>query len=176
MGSQAVRLCRGFQGDETKILLRDLMTSPEDFVMAIERYSCSIVSIIGWGRRIDKMNDYVAQKALEFMGVVDFTIPGYSLMETLPFLVALPWFINPLPAIILKAAKQLQRYFFTLSKDAYEAGSIDCFAKRLFEDPNASKLSQAEVASLTANLIGGGVDTTSSSELNLLPVLQENIS
>ncbi|KXT04600.1 hypothetical protein AC578_8685 [Pseudocercospora eumusae] len=63
VGTQAVRAYRDFQSSETKILLEDLLTRPENYIPAIERYSCSIVSIFGWGRRIKDINDPVASAA-----------------------------------------------------------------------------------------------------------------
>jgi hypothetical protein len=60
VGVQAVKRHRDAQDDENKIMLLDLLVQPEDFVAAIERYSCSIASIVGWGRRIHKMNDPLA--------------------------------------------------------------------------------------------------------------------
>ena len=168
VGSQAVRKHRGFQGDETKILLRDLLQQPDDFVMAIERYSCSNVSIIGWGRRIDKINDYVAQRALEFMEGVDFVVPGHFIMEVLPWIAKLPRWIYPTPTKMVAAASKLQRYFFDLSVEASKFEEVDSFAKSVLSDQKANDLTDDEVANLTANLIGGGVDTTSATMISLI--------
>lgn len=69
VGSQNIQKAsvRAAQSNETKVLTRDLLLRPDDYVPAIERYSCSVVSILGWGRRIDRINDYVAQQALAVM-------------------------------------------------------------------------------------------------------------
>lgn len=146
------------------------MNEPDRFVMSIERYSCSVVSIIGWGRRIDKINDYVAQCALKVMESVDLVIPGLFIMESIPWLARLPrWldWIHPFPKQLLAIAKHTQRYFVALSKEATKAGE-DNFAKRLFREKQESGLSDDEIAGLTANLIGGGVDTTSSSIITFI--------
>jgi|SRR5277367_1606093 len=77
VGSQAVRSHAKFQRDEANLLMLDLLNDNEDYVMAIERYSCSVVSIIGWGRRIDRKNDYVVQQALMIMDQgVNMQVPG----------------------------------------------------------------------------------------------------
>jgi cytochrome P450 len=148
-------------------LLKDLLETPNDYVMAIERYSCSVVSIIGWGRRIEKMNDYVAQTALSFMEVVDMVVPGVYLMEAVPWLAKLPPWIYPLPTIIRQSSLHLQRYFYALSKEGAEAPQTN-FAQRLLAEQQKIGLRDAEIASLTANLIGGGVDTTSSSMISFI--------
>ncbi|KAK5049950.1 hypothetical protein LTR84_004069 [Exophiala bonariae] len=167
VGSHAIRQHRDFQSDESKILLRDLLEKPDDFVMSIERYSCSVVSIIGWGRRIERMNDYVAQCALGFMEGVDYIIPGLFIMEAVPFLAKLPGWIYPLPSKIFNTAKHFQRYFYALSKEGSEYEK-DNFAKMLLAQQEKTQLTNEEVAGMTANLIGGGVDTTSSSTISFV--------
>lgn len=135
--------------------------------MAIERYSCSTVSIIGWGRRIDQINDYVAQTALGFMEGVDLIIPGLFIMEAVPALARLHRWIYPLPSKILQGAKAFQRYFYALSQESTEFPEEN-FAKRILREQEQIGLSNAEVACMTGNLIGGGVDTTSSSTLSFV--------
>jgi hypothetical protein len=66
-----------FQVDESRVLIKDILDHPEDFVMAIERYSCSVVSIIGWGRRISRKDDPIVDRALEFMHTAaQIFVPG----------------------------------------------------------------------------------------------------
>lgn len=143
------------------------MERPDDFVQAVERYSCSVVSIIGWGRRIDRMNDYVAQCALGFMEAVDYIVPGQFIMEAIPFLSSLPGWLYPLPSKILNSARLFQRYFYALCQEGAELEGEN-FAKRLLAEQTKTNMSNAEIACLTGNLIGGGVDTTSSSTLSFI--------
>jgi cytochrome P450 len=169
-GSQAIRPWRAIQANESKILIRDLMDKPDDFVMAIERYSCSIVSVIGWGRRIDRINDYVAQMALKVMEGVDLIIPGLFLVESIPLLNRLPaWlsWIYPMPRQAQKGARISQRYFVALSKEGAQAPE-DNFAKRLFLEREKESITEAEISTLTSNLIGGGVDTTSGTMISFI--------
>ncbi|XP_014551962.1 hypothetical protein COCVIDRAFT_19855 [Bipolaris victoriae FI3] len=92
VGSQAVRNCRDFQAAESALLIRDLFLDPNDFELPIERYLVSVASIIGWGRRIDRKNNYVAQLALAFMEAVDYAIPGVFIMKAIPLLLhAVAW-------------------------------------------------------------------------------------
>lgn len=162
VGTQAVRGHYTIQANESKLLTRDLMADATTYVMSIERYSISVVSILGWGRRIDKINDYIAQTALKFMEGVDYIIPGAFWMESIPELARLPAWLYPLPSAIFNGAKHSQRYFYQLSKEAAQKPG-DNFAKRIIEGQQEHGLADEDVASLTSNLIGGGVDTTSSS-------------
>lgn len=164
VGSQAVRNYRSFQGDESKILTQDLLADPDDYVMSIERYSVSTVSIVGWGRRISRKNDYVAQKALEGMEAVNLIIPGYLLLESLPVLAKLPSWLYRLPAMLRAHSSANWAYFYALSKESAAApGAPASFARTLLREQRAHGLGDVEVAALATNLVGGGVDTTSSS-------------
>lgn len=170
MGSQAIRPHRQVQANESKILMRDLLNKPDDYVLSVERYSCSVVSVIGWGRRIDKINDYVAQMALKAMEGVDLIIPGLFIVESIPLLAKLPnWlgWLYSLPGATFNLAKHMQRYFVALSKEGAQAPEEN-FAKRLFREKEQSGLTDEEIATLTSNLIGGGVDTTSGTMLSFI--------
>ncbi|KAI8666856.1 hypothetical protein NCS57_00912600 [Fusarium keratoplasticum] len=168
VGSQSVRNYRSHQSNESKVLLRDLLLSPDDFDMSIERYSCSVVSILGWGRRIDRMNDAVAQVALSFMEGVNFVVPGLYIMEAVPWLAKLPGWLYPLPSIILKNSKHMQRYFAALAKEAAANSTQNNFSKSLLDAQREHGITDEDISSLTANMIGGGVDTTTSSTLTLI--------
>ncbi|OAL33083.1 Fumitremorgin C synthase [Fonsecaea nubica] len=116
----AVRNYRPFQADESKVLIRDLLLDPDDFELSIERYSVSTASIVGWGRRIDKKNDYVAQQALKMMESEGSTT---------------------------------------------KAGN---FGKFMLKSQQKYEMTDVEVAGLMGNLIGGGVDTTSSTMIGCI--------
>lgn len=134
-----------------KILLHDLLTQPEDYVMAIEHYSVSIASVSGWGRRISITNDYVIQRALDFIESVNLIVPGQFLMEAFPGLATLPRWIDPIPNAMKKGVGKVQRYFYELSKEAAENGKTETesFATGLMAAQEKSGISDKEVAQLT---------------------------
>ncbi|KUJ23936.1 cytochrome P450 [Mollisia scopiformis] len=167
VGSQAVRNLRSIQANESKLLIRDILQDPEDYVLSIERYSVSTTSIIGWGRRIDTKNDYVAQQALAIMEGVNFVIPGKFLMEAVPALTKLPSWVYALPSMIRDTTTVLQQYFYMLSQEGAES-KWNNFSKVLLNGQETYGLSDVEVAGLTANLIGGRVDTTSSTMISCI--------
>jgi cytochrome P450 len=143
------------------------MINPDDFVLSIERYSVSLTSIIGWGRRINKTNDEVAQLALAIMESVNYVVPGYFLMEAVPFLAKLPSFIYSTPSQIGNAAKLFSKYFYLLTQEGAKA-NVPTFAANLLKAQPELNLSNQEVVSMASNLIGGGVDTTSSTMLSFI--------
>ncbi|KAJ0116986.1 hypothetical protein J7T55_003401 [Diaporthe amygdali] len=161
VGSHVVRDHRSFQGDESKILTLEFLEDPDDYVMSIERYSVSVVSIIGWGRRISRKNDYVCHKALETMAVVNYVIPGWLLVDSLPWLADMPPWLYAFPTIVRTVSSHLGKYFLALNKEAAATNPNPSFAKTVLEKQTVLGLSDDEVSSLTTNLLGAGVDTTS---------------
>lgn len=168
VGSQAVRNHRPLQDNEIKILVGDLLEIPENYVKAIERYSVSVVSSVGFGRRIDKMNDIVAQVALKFMEGVDMAIPGLFLMESMPILLNLPKVLYPLASRMKDSSTQIKAFFTSLAHESASESTLLNFSTILVQEQKTSDLSDNEIAFLTGNLIGGGVDTTASTTLSFI--------
>ncbi|RDL41436.1 Uncharacterized protein BP5553_01415 [Venustampulla echinocandica] len=167
VGMQAVRAHRPFQDNEVKVMIRDLLQTPEQFVKAIERYSVSVVSCIGFGRRVDQSDDSVAQMALTFMEGVDLVIPGLFLMESIPFLLQLPRFIYPLASKVVNNGRKIVNFFTSVSHEGATASQPN-FSQLLVKEKEAGKLNDEEIAFLTGNLIGGGVDTTASTTITFI--------
>jgi cytochrome P450 len=168
VGSQAVRAHVPFQRNEAKLLTLDLLTEPKDYVMAIERYSCSIVSIIGWGRRIARKNDYVVQQACATMNqAVEIQVPGAYWAETIPELRFLPKWLYPLPGMLRLGGIANKRYFYALTAEGAAAQAPN-FAKYLIQAQKEHSLTNDDIAHLTGNLIGGGVDTTSGTMISFI--------
>jgi cytochrome P450 len=168
VGAQTVRSYRSFQGNESRVLALNLLESPADYVQSIERYSTSVVSIVGWGRRISENNDYVLGIALSFVqNGAGFSSPGQFLAESYPWLCKLPAWLYPLPSILWNEGQRSLRYFYALSLEGSRS-KVDCFSKHLLKSQEEYGLNYKEVASLTGNLIGGGVDTTSTSTITFI--------
>ena len=55
VGLQHVRSYSGFQNNESQVVAMDLLNTPDKYVDHFERYAASVVSIIGFGRRIDSI-------------------------------------------------------------------------------------------------------------------------
>jgi len=137
--------------------------------MAIERYSCSVVSIIGWGRRIKRKDDPIVERALNLMHVTaQIFVPGDYWMETIPFLQKLPAWIYRLPTDLKAGRQAMMRFWHALSKEGAESSENPSFSKYLFNNSIAEGLEPFEIGSLTSNLIGGGVDTTTSTMLSFV--------
>jgi len=88
-------------------------------------------------------------------------------METIPLLQKLPAWVYALPTALKKGRQGMMTYWYALSKESAENGDRESFSKALFED-KAEGLLPLEIGSLTSNLIGGGVDTTTSTMLSFI--------
>lgn len=140
---------RSFQADESKVLALELLSDPEDFVMSIERYSVSIVSIIGWGRRISRKNDYVCQQAMAATAGVNAVIPGWLLLESVPWTVHLPAWLYAMPTIFRRSGALAHKYFYALNQEAAVTSPHDCFAKTVLAKQEEFRMRDEEVSSLT---------------------------
>ena len=88
VGIQQVKKYRDFQNDESKVVALDLLSTPEDYVAHFERYATSVVSIIGFGRRVGDPKDPIITEVIAVMHLAaDLNVPGKTfpmLMETFP--------------------------------------------------------------------------------------------
>ncbi|KAL4905343.1 cytochrome P450 [Aspergillus multicolor] len=170
--SQAVRNYRTFQADEAKFLIRDLLQDLGDFVLSVERYSVSTASIIGWGRRIDRKNDQVAQLALWLMETVNLITPGIYIMEAIPALRHLPAWLYSTPTVLRMGAATVARYFYVLTEEgAARAVRQPNFSTYMLKTQTQHKLSDVEVAGAHEQPYGRRVDTTSSTMLSCILAL-----
>jgi hypothetical protein len=66
----------------------DLLSTPDNYVEHFERYATSVVSIIGFGRRIARIDDPIITEVIALMHrAAALNVPGKTfpmLMETFP--------------------------------------------------------------------------------------------
>lgn len=88
VGLQAVRNYQKLQSDENTVVLRDLLTDAENYVGHFERYAASVVSVIGFGRRIVTTDDPIITEVIWLMQrAAEHNVPGKTfpmLLETFP--------------------------------------------------------------------------------------------
>lgn len=88
VGLQHVRSYSGFQNNESRVVALNMLTDPDDYVKHFERYAASVVSIIGFNRRISSKEDPIITEVIAVMQkAADLNIPGKTfplLMETFP--------------------------------------------------------------------------------------------
>ncbi|KAK1010577.1 hypothetical protein LTR91_002412 [Friedmanniomyces endolithicus] len=163
VGLQQVRRYRGFQNDESKLIAYDILRSPEQYVAHYERYAASVVSIIGFNRRVSSIKDPIITEVIAVMQkAVELNVPGKELpmlFETFPWMARLspslfPWIFKG-----LGRRRRGQAFFYALAE---EAKGRSCYVNDLFKEQPKYNLRNQEIASLAGNLFGAGSDTSSS--------------
>ncbi|KAL2825820.1 cytochrome P450 [Aspergillus cavernicola] len=109
-------------------------------------------------------------QALKIMESVNFVIPGLFLMEAIPALMHLPAWLYKLPSALRMGAAIGARYFVMLTEEGAQSKQ-QSFAKYMLKSQKQFAMSDVEVSGLMANLIGGGVDTTSSTMMSCILAL-----
>jgi len=167
VGLQQVRKYRGFQNDESKVIAYELLRTPGDYVGHFERYATSVVSIIGFNRRVATTSDPIITEVIAVMQkAAELNVPGKSfpmLFETFPFLSHLPPTLFPAMFQGLGRRRRGQQFFYTLAEEAHRKDpEQSCYVNQLFDDAPKYNLRKDEISSLAGNLFGAGSDTSSS--------------
>ncbi|KAF1935186.1 cytochrome P450 [Clathrospora elynae] len=169
VGIQQVKRFRDFQNDESKIVALDLLSTPENYVAHFERYATSVVSIIGFGRRVSSPEDPIITDVIALMHrAASLNVPGKKfpmVMETFPALALVPTAYAPWKHGL--GSKMISYrghdFFYALASEANEKpGHEDCYAKMLFREQAKYSLKPREISALAGNLFGAGSDTSSS--------------
>lgn len=184
VGVQQVRRYRGFQDDESRVVALDLLRRPDDYVKHFERYATSVVSIVGFGRRVESSQDPIITEGMcvaiySLRGLTntlpspviavmqlaaELNVPGKTfpmLMETFPWLAKFPNAIAPWKHGL--GGNRSFGFFYALAAEANNTpGHDDSFAKHLFAERDKYQLGDDEISSLSGNLFGAGADTSSS--------------
>ena len=165
VGLQQVRRYRGFQNNESQIMAMDILHDPAEYVAHMERYATSVVSIIGFGRRVAKSDDPLITEVIAVMHrAADLNVPGKSfpmVIETFPWLARFPRWVPWLRQFNSKGRGG--DFFYALADEAnQESKHEDCYVKMLYREKDKYGLAKQEIASLTGNLFGAGSDTSSS--------------
>ncbi|KAI9687671.1 MAG: hypothetical protein M1820_010402 [Bogoriella megaspora] len=171
VGMQQLRKHRDFQNNESKLIANELLSKPESFAAQFERYATSVVSIIGFGRRVGSVEDPIITDVIAVMQrAAELNVPGKTfpmLMETFPFLARFPTSVAPWKHGL--GRKRGTSFFYALAEEAnQQPGHDDCYMKALFREAPKYDLSNDEIASLSGNLFGAGSDTSSSTLITFI--------
>jgi hypothetical protein len=80
-----------------------------------ERYACSLVSILGWRRRIDRQQDCILKFALKTMeDITMMQVPGQYWIEAIPELQNQPDWLYSLPTQLTGFGKVLRKFWWAL--------------------------------------------------------------
>lgn len=86
-------------------------------------------------------------------------------MKAIPKLQYLPPCLYPLPSTLRTMGAALRRYWFALTEEGAQASEPN-FANFLNDHRSEMNIAKDDISEMTANLIGGGVDTTTGTTLS----------
>lgn len=155
VGIQQLKRYRDSQNDESKVVALDLLSSPEIYVAHFERYATSVMSIIGFGRRVGSSEDPIITEVIALMHrAANLNVPGKTfpmLMETFPALAKVPTEYAPWKHGMGSKRKSHRGhdFFYSLASEANEKpGHEDCYAKMLFREQEKYGLKTNEISAL----------------------------
>jgi len=164
IGMQQTRSYRTIQDNESKQIPYDIMHDPKNYVAHLERYATSVVSIIGFGRRLQTIHDPIISEVLYVMMLAgELNVPSASmpmLMETFPILAKAPNWV-PWKAKTRNRRKGVS-FFYALAKEAAEDNPNENTCKTVFgQHVKNFKMTKREIANVAGNLFGAGAETSS---------------
>ncbi|OAL44114.1 cytochrome protein [Pyrenochaeta sp. DS3sAY3a] len=171
VGVQQVQEYLPIQDNESKAVVHALLSTPDNYVAHLERYATSVVSIIGFGRRVADTRDPLITEVLAFMqaaaerAVIAKDFP--RAMESFPWLARFPDWMAPWKRGLGKIATPTQAgggekdFFYALAQEATQCDGEN-YSKFLFREAAQYNLEPVDISNLAANLLGAGADTSSS--------------
>ncbi|CAK4034003.1 Fumitremorgin C synthase [Lecanosticta acicola] len=166
VGKQKVQSYRHIQSAESKITALRLLESSKNYVDHLERAATSVMSVIGTGKRIRELNDPLTVKVIKVtaeMGekvVVGKHFP--MILETFPWMSSLPSIRK-----MFRSGSSESDMYYCMAQEASERRQ-DCYFRYIYESQRKYELSNHEVTSLTGNLFGAGVETSTYTVLSFL--------
>jgi cytochrome P450 len=155
------------QDFESKVLLKELMESPDDFVSINRRYSASVIMLVTYGYRIPSWNDPLIKRIYGVLErFTEITAPGAYAIESFPSLACLPqWLLGNWRTHGQKIFEQDSKVYLDLwnrLKRETDAGTArDCFTKTFYlNDPAKSGIDDLAAAYTCGGLIEAGSETT----------------
>ncbi|KAK7206966.1 cytochrome P450 [Myxozyma melibiosi] len=174
LNPSALRLYKPIQTAEASRLCHQLIESPADYEMLVDRFTSGIVFAVAYGHRIDSFDAKVIRRRLEFMQYMSsLNVPGAYLVESLPFLKYIPNVLAPWKKTIeekgYEEARDSLALFNSVRTEMQAAAAkgeevADSLAKLLItmNEKEPIPLSQRDIASVPSSLFGAGSDTTAS--------------
>lgn len=163
------------QDMESKVLLNELLDSPDEFLSINRRYSASVIMLVTYGYRIPSWDDPLIKRIYSVLErFTEMTAPGAHAIESFPALSFLPqWMLGNWRTYGEKIFKQDSAVYLDLwekLKRETDAGiARDCFTKTFYlNDPAKSGIDDLAAAYTCGGLIEAGSETTGTTLNNFI--------
>ncbi|CAN9122409.1 unnamed protein product [Alternaria alternata] len=155
------------QDFESKVLLKQLMQDPNDFMSINRRYSASVIMLVTYGYRIPSWDDPLIKRIYDVLErFTRNTAPGAWAIDSFPALASLPqWLFGNWRTHGQKLHEQDSKVYLDLwnklKKDTDAGVAKDCFTKTFYlNGPEKSGIDELAAAYTCGGLIEAGSETT----------------
>ncbi|KAF2849263.1 cytochrome P450 [Plenodomus tracheiphilus IPT5] len=155
------------QDFESKVLLKELLESPDEFMSINRRYSASVIMLVTYGYRIPSWDDPLIKRIYGVLErFTEMTAPGAYAIESFPALASLPQFLlgnwrTHGEKIFAQDSAVYLDLWNTLKRETDAGTARDCFTKTFYlNDPAKSGIDDLAAAYTCGGLIEAGSETT----------------
>ena len=163
------------QDFESKVLLKQLMQDPNDFMSINRRYSASVIMLVTYGYRIPSWDDPLIKRIYDLLErFTRNTAPGAWAIDSFPALASLPqWLFGNWRTHGQKLHEQDSKVYLDLwnklKKDTDAGVAKDCFTKTFYlNGPEKSGIDDLAAAYTCGGLVEAGSETTGSTLNNFV--------
>lgn len=166
---------QSIQDLESKQLLSEFVSTPEDFYEHNRRYSASVIMYVAYGYRLPTWQHPLVAKIYSVLdNLTEMTAPGAHAVDSFPFMARLPQFL--LGGWYSQAKKffahdsQVYLGLWRELKQKVDAGTAnECFCKDFYlSDPEANGVDELLAAYTTGGLVEAGSETTATTLNNFI--------
>ncbi|KAL1903733.1 hypothetical protein Sste5344_010570 [Sporothrix stenoceras] len=163
------------QDFESKVVLNDLLTQPDEYYTINRRYSTSVIMLVAYGHRIPSFADPMITRifsVLEHLSLM--SAPGAWVVETLPALAKLPqWMVGSWrkwgEKVFAHDSKIYLDFWETLKNQVKAGTANNCFCKDFYlADPAKNGINDLLAAYTCGGLVEAGSETTATTINNWL--------
>jgi cytochrome P450 len=163
------------QDYESKVLLVDLLNSPENFYQHNRRYSASVIMLVTYGYRLPTWEHPLVKEIYDVLdNVTEMTAPGAHAVDSFPSLQILPqWLLGNWRTYGKKVQEHDSKVYMRLwnkLKEETDAGTArDCFCKTFYlNDPSKQGIDDLLAAYQCGSMVEAGSETTSTTLNNFI--------
>lgn len=92
LGSSQLRIFKPIQDRESRLLMYQLLDQPQSWYLALGRFSNSVIMSVIFGHPTDPQDPTLSALYQVQEQFVPYTMPGASIVDTLPLLARIPFF------------------------------------------------------------------------------------
>ncbi|KAI5246852.1 cytochrome P450 [Aureobasidium subglaciale] len=165
---KAVKNYDPYQELERKQMLNEMLTSPDDFFLSLQRYTTSLAATLLFGWRASSNKDERIHKLDQELGALQSALGtgAAALLDAFPAIGMLPEAILPIKKRVHRALqighKVHMENWHAVKKNMYSGDIGPCLSVGMARAQGKDGITDTEAAYTVGNIFEGGMETTSS--------------